>query len=321
MTRCLLIVTSQPDVHADAVVEHFTALHPGFDVFRLNTERFLLDHRVSFDGAHFLIDNVLNGKCLASKNEMVVWYRRPSEIQVDQELSVADAKFVRSESSGVLSGLIYHLHNQQNVWINDLLAMRRWRWTACQLALALDLGLSVPNTRIANFVVETSEIRPPLCIKSINTPVFETHETMVSVYTTRVQASELHREPDFLNFTLVQEYVEKQYDIRVVVFGASVFAFRIDSQDNALSQIDFRGFNPFELAHSLITLDQEVERKLLALVAAMGLRFAAIDLVMDQDSKVTFLEVNPNGQWLWLEKVTGVPLVESFANYVLTCKA
>jgi hypothetical protein len=38
------------------------------------------------------------------------------------------------------------------------------------------------------------------------------------------------------------------------------------------------------------------------------LHFGAIDLAQRPDGGFTFFEVNPNGQWAWVEQRTGLPL-------------
>jgi glutathione S-transferase len=46
------------------------------------------------------------------------------------------------------------------------------------------------------------------------------------------------------------------------------------------------------------------------MIQDLGLEFATADLVIDHDDRPWFLEINPNGQWGWLQELTGVPLAE-----------
>jgi hypothetical protein len=48
--------------------------------------------------------------------------------------------------------------------------------------------------------------------------------------------------------------------------------------------------------------------------AACNLRFSAIDLVLDPSGDYWFLELNPNGQWAWIEARTGLPISEAITN-------
>lgn len=42
----------------------------------------------------------------------------------------------------------------------------------------------------------------------------------------------------------------------------------------------------------------------------LALTSGAIDLICTPEGKYTFLEINPNGQWLWVEELTQQPLVQ-----------
>jgi len=47
------------------------------------------------------------------------------------------------------------------------------------------------------------------------------------------------------------------------------------------------------------------------------LSFGAIDLLLTPTGEYVFLEINPNGQWYWLELITGIPLTNAMCD-VLT---
>jgi glutathione synthase/RimK-type ligase-like ATP-grasp enzyme len=46
----------------------------------------------------------------------------------------------------------------------------------------------------------------------------------------------------------------------------------------------------------------------------LGLVYAAIDLRLTPDGDHVFLEVNPAGQWLFIEQATGQPISEAIAG-------
>jgi len=56
-------------------------------------------------------------------------------------------------------------------------------------------------------------------------------------------------------------------------------------------------------------------------VRLLGLRFAAIDLVLDQTGEYWFLEANPNGQWAWIESRTGLPISSAIVDELLAISA
>ncbi|MFN2444382.1 MAG: alpha-L-glutamate ligase, partial [Vicinamibacterales bacterium] len=50
------------------------------------------------------------------------------------------------------------------------------------------------------------------------------------------------------------------------------------------------------------------------LVASYGLMFGAIDLIVDATGEYYFLELNPNGQWVWVQQATGLPIREALCR-------
>ena len=71
-----------------------------------------------------------------------------------------------------------------------------------------------------------------------------------------------------------------------------------------------------ELEHSRHDLPDEIRSSCLRLVRALNLRFGAIDLVLTPDGQYYFLEINPNGQWLWLEDKLGFPITNDIATWL-----
>lgn len=116
---------------------------------------------------------------------------------------------------------------------------------------------------------------------------------------------------------LFQEHVEKRYDVRVTIVGDEVFAVRIGSQDVEDARVDWRKAATATLNHTIEKLPDQVAARLLALIADYGLSFAAIDLAIRPDGSYVFFEVNPNGQWAWVEQLTGLPLRARLADLLL----
>jgi len=47
------------------------------------------------------------------------------------------------------------------------------------------------------------------------------------------------------------------------------------------------------------------------------LYFGAIDIV-EHEGRFWFLEVNPNGEWGWLQKPNGVPIAEALCDLMIS---
>jgi glutathione synthase/RimK-type ligase-like ATP-grasp enzyme len=95
--------------------------------------------------------------------------------------------------------------------------------------------------------------------------------------------------------------------------GSTVFAARIDSQTNPdeVGRTDWRMGQNIAMSYSL---PDAVAEKCRTIVKEYGLAFGAIDLIKTPDGRYVFLELNPNGQWAWLEELTGDPYIETFVK-------
>jgi glutathione synthase/RimK-type ligase-like ATP-grasp enzyme len=111
--------------------------------------------------------------------------------------------------------------------------------------------------------------------------------------------------------TILQPYVEKAFELRCVVIGENIFAAKMDTQADEKSRIDSRGGEP---DHEIFELPHAVEASLHRVMDSFGLNFASLDMIVTPDGDFVFLELNPNGQWLWLEYELGLPLVASMAD-------
>ena len=88
---------------------------------------------------------------------------------------------------------------------------------------------------------------------------------------------------------IFQEYVEKEYEIRVTVIGNELFAAKIDSQSEPSAKIDWRE----AVARGLVKvmpyhLPQAIENKCRRVVSWYGLSFGAIDLIRTPQCEYVF---------------------------------
>ena len=116
---------------------------------------------------------------------------------------------------------------------------------------------------------------------------------------------------------LFQKYIDKAYEVRVTVINSQCFAVRIDSQANAKTKIDWRNYDLEHTPHSALVLPAEIEQRILNYVRSYGLTFSALDFIVTPTDDWVFLENNPNGQWLWLEELTGLPMTEALISALI----
>ena len=57
-----------------------------------------------------------------------------------------------------------------------------------------------------------------------------------------------------------------------------------------------------------------------ALLRALNLAFGAIDMILTPAGEYVFLEINPNGQWAWIQQCTGAEMSGCLIDLLLRGK-
>jgi glutathione synthase/RimK-type ligase-like ATP-grasp enzyme len=188
-----------------------------------------------------------------------------------------------------------------------------------QLRIAAELGFRIPRFVITNevkkaesFVKSCSE---GVIVKTLAKAAILSQKRAATLYTHLLTESDLeHLFAVRFGPTFLQEFIKKSFDIRVTVIGNKLFAVGIESGNVERARVDFRRAEVYDLAHTILDIPQNLQIKCLDLVRALGLSFGAIDLLLTPAGDYVFLEINPNGQWYWLEWVTGIPLSKTMCD-------
>ncbi|QVQ52153.1 hypothetical protein J4H86_26215 [Spiractinospora alimapuensis] len=114
---------------------------------------------------------------------------------------------------------------------------------------------------------------------------------------------------------LFQGWVPKDHEVRLTVAGDRLLAATVHA-DSDTGVIDWRS-DYRKLRYETTTVPQNVADGVHALLARLGLRFGALDFVVQPDGEWVFLEVNPAGQWDWIQHETGLPIVEAIVDELL----
>jgi len=140
----------------------------------------------------------------------------------------------------------------------------------------------------------------------------------VGAYTVRLDRATALSLADSVRYApvILQPYVEKKCELRVTCVGSRIFACRIDSQESTETQVDWRLYPECPVGHSIYVLPERLERSILAFMRSCGLVYGAIDLIVTPDDAVVFLEVNPAGQYLWIEHLTGAGITAAIADWL-----
>jgi len=311
----VLIITNDHDEHADAVSGELT--RRGVPVFRFHPADFPHSCSVSIE----IEEGRVHGE-LRNRDDRVrfddlcaAWFRRSGNLY-ETRLTITSEKlenYVKIQSQGTLSALCSSL---QTLWVSHPLALRRAEVKALQLAEASRAGLKIPHTLISNdperattFVAAQGDadcaVKPLLAV-GVTDEQGGFRMPLTAMLPRGHSLASVAQAP-----TILQPYVEKAFELRCVVIGEQIFAAKMDTQADAKSRIDSRGGDP---DHAIFELPHEVEASLHRMMDSFGLNFASLDMIVTPDGDFVFLELNPNGQWLWLEFELGLPLVAAMAD-------
>jgi len=306
----ILIVTSDDDTHADRVEAALRAR--GADVARFDPAWFPREATLAL-----AVGGGGVGGALAYRDEVVelarvrtVWRRRPGQPRAGMEL-------IERESAAVLADLWELLPVRHVPGTPDAIAHASHK--ARQLLVAGGLGFELPNTLVTNDPDAFLDFYAPGTITKRAAPsqrltTADGDEALVR-YTEPVRPRDLvHVEDLRLCPVLVQPYVEKRLELRVTVVGERVFAAAIHSQASNHTRLDWRRYDDARTPITPFALPAEVADRCRALVRELGLCYGAIDLVLTPDDRFVFLEINPNGQYLWIELATGLPIGAAVAD-------
>jgi len=111
-----------------------------------------------------------------------------------------------------------------------------------------------------------------------------------------------------------QSYVDKDVELRVTVVGERVFAAEIHSQVTRQTRQDWRHYDHLNTPVRPHALPEVVADQCRAITRRMGVCYGAIDLILTKDGRYVFIENNPNGQYLWIEDETGLPISDAIRD-------
>lgn len=311
----ILLITNTTDFTADYVVRSLKRLKAAY--YRLNTDEIGTSVFLTFDFSndHYTLCDRPKGLTFDLLLFKSVYFRRPELPAVDGNgLSSEESEFIRLEVRQTLEGLYKILRHAY--WMSDVDDIRRAENKIYQQLLAKEIGFNIPAGVITNqkncFNTFVQDYHNDCIVKPILSGQIGWPEMSRVVFTSKLTAQPAPEQIESCP-TYIQERLQKRYDVRVTVVNDTVFAARIHSQDNHETQTDWRQGENI-LKHEAIVLPDELKAKCLALVNRLNLNFGAIDFVETPAGEFVFLEINPNGQWAWIEEQTGLPISETIAK-------
>jgi ATP-grasp ribosomal peptide maturase len=311
----VLILATEHDISADRMVQ--ALVDRDVPVFRADLSWF--PQQLTLDAE--LQDGRWVGRLATPYREVTleelrsVWYRNPSSFQFPAAMSNTERQHAQHEAKLGLGGVLGALPVR---WVNHPSRHADAGYKPRQLLAAARAGLSVAPTLVTNDSGAVRRFAARSGPDGVVTKMLGA-SAVCEQGGRRVALTQRLTETDLtdlrgikLTTHLLQRWAPKLEEARVIVIGRHVFAVAIRAHSQA-AYIDWRAdYNA--LSYEPIPLPTDVERGIRAVMRELGLVYGAFDFVITPAAEWIFLEVNPGGQFGFLEDSTDAPLTATLAD-------
>lgn len=254
-------------------------------------------------------------------NYDAIWYRRPAKPVLPDFLHADDVKNARQENLALTHNM-WQVIFPNGRWINPVKGAENARSKLLQLKIATELRLKVPDTIISNdprmIHAYIKKQHRKTIYKSLHPMTWLNKKELRLAYTSLVSTEDLPSNK-LLQCTpgIFQEKIDKQYELRITYFGDKYIAVKIDSQAHEQAQLDWRAAATHELSLEQVMLPEAIDLACRSLMEKLGIVFGCFDFIVTHDNEYYFLEVNEQGQFLWIEEVNPeIKMLQTFCNFI-----
>ena len=295
----ILIITCSYDKTIDYIIEK-NKYRANF--FRFNVDLFA-DYGITISNSYWEIsyrNNTIN-----SNTTLSIYYRKPT-FPDTSDFAPEYRRIINSDILAIIDGLA---NSFSGVVLTKPYLLRQAENKIFQLIYAKSHSILMPKSFIGNNDYWKC-INDQRIIKPISVGKIETSSGIAIIQTNLMHENDSYDSPE-LTPVHIQEYIKKSFEVRITVVDDDFFAVKIVS-DN---MIDWRAGNNNQ--YEIIDIPIEIKKCIKMMMKDFQLRFGAIDYIVDVDGKWYFLEINPNGQWQWLECILGLSISDSIMNMLL----
>jgi Glutathione synthase/Ribosomal protein S6 modification enzyme (glutaminyl transferase) len=333
----LLIQSQSNDLSTDGVLAWLNYLYPNQPFIRINDDKTIdeINYTISdeinclgfnIDGHQFNTDNLPNR-----------WYRRggfninrvgfKSESFDEYYISAIFKDYLKQEMASLLNEVDGKFSKCSNS-INKFNDNNKGKLE--NICIAKQAGLKIPPTLYTNSprqLLEFIETHDKVITKANhkNQIRIALDKTIILLSSdTKLLSKEdvqsfISKSNDFRYSvpSFYQKYIEKKYELRVFFLAGKLYPMAIFSQANEKTKIDYRNYDQ-ERPNRCVPYDlpEYIKKKLTVFMDLMDMNSGSIDMICTPDDEFIFLEVNPIGQFHWLEKNCNYFLEREIANFL-----
>jgi len=305
----ILIIAPEDDDHTTAVTTELSAASHPFAV--VDTGQFPRHASVveQFNGCERSFTFASSTQQIDLQRCGAAWWRRPQPLSLHPGIAADATSFVYGECHEAVAGLWPSLPAK---WVNEPQLDSAAHHKPYQLAMAAEVGLTIPRTLITN---DPDAARGFVREIGLERTVYKTFLANEQCW----RETRIMRQQDLccldalrLAPVIFQEYVAADADLRITLIGPFTFATAIRAAPGGY-EVDYR-MDMLGASFSATSMPDDVEQRLRALLRRLGLVYGAIDLRRTPTGEYVFLEVNPAGEWRFVEDRTGQPMTKAMSQ-------
>ena len=306
----ILILASRYDLSCD--YEVWALRRRGHAYFRLNSED-LPSYSLCLDPCRRRLSCHSNDlRVEVDADRLVgVYFRRPTFLrEASQAGRRPEKQFQRAQWAAFLRSLMVFDGAR---WVNHPTRTYEAEHKMIQLRTAHDVGFDIPATYCLNSEhLLRNRIKGPLvAIKGLDTVLVRTDTAEVFGYTNLLSRDELEDAELKGTPLIAQRALTDKLDLRVTVLEDRWWCASVTEGGTGIAG-DWR-LRKADVAFSDFALPKSVGERCVELTRRLGLAFGAIDLALSDD-RFFFLEVNPTGEWAWLQEEVQFPIAAALAD-------
>ena len=315
----ILILSDENDVSTDQVIDWLDDM--GKDYFRINRTNIIEIDQLRLDNFgqvdfSLIIDHE---KKIKYSEITSYWYRR-GFLNIKQLLISDDLKkllfwddlndFFNSEIKKLREFIYKSLEEKKSIgsiFNNEINKLET-------LKMASSVGLDIPNSQIVTNKNQINK-RQDFITKAISNGFYSDQNDLY--YTSFTETLEIEKTKDVFFPSLIQNKITKMFELRIFYLHGKCYSEAIFSQQDQQTETDFRKYNyadpnrtvPFMLPHEILV-------KIDCLMTLLKMNSGSIDMIVTEENKYIFLEVNPVGQFMQVSKPCNYFLEKKIAEYL-----
>jgi hypothetical protein len=288
----LFVITNSYDVTTDLLIRELN----GTPIFRFNFDHFA-DYRFRWGRRGFDITDPA-GRRADSGTIAKAYWRKPFQGETSE-----CSNYQEIELRYILREMVNLLWSEQKFTLVEPFAEKRIG-KLLQLQYA-STYFDVPSHEVV--LNQHSDLGGSLVVKSLSGHLNEGK----ALFTTQVQTDALdYRYPWF-----IQEYVLATHDVTAVFVAGQVFGFAL-RRDFLHHAVDWREISLEKQAWQPHILPGPTAHSVCGYMRHLRLDYGRLDFLLDHEGRYWFCEVNPNGQFAWLDLDRQFGLLDSVLDAI-----